>query len=24
MMPGGNFGSRQTPRSMMLTLSYDY
>jgi outer membrane receptor protein involved in Fe transport len=24
LMPGGRFGSRQTPRSMMLTLSYDY
>jgi outer membrane receptor protein involved in Fe transport len=24
LMPGGAYGSRQTPRSMMLTLSYDY
>ncbi len=24
MMPAGNYGSRQAPRSMMLTLSYDY
>ena len=24
LMPGGTYGSRQTPRSMMLTLSYDY
>lgn len=24
MMPGGSYGARQSPRSMMLTLSYDY
>ncbi|HET9047968.1 MAG TPA: TonB-dependent receptor [Chiayiivirga sp.] len=24
MMPGGAYGSRQPPRSMMLTISYDY